>query len=136
MLTGESKPVSKKPDDDMIGGAINGEGSVAVEVRATGADSFLSQVIGLVREAQEQVKDAEPGESSSCLAHRCRPNRWGERPPTIVQSIPPRSCSRAWRVSLQRRLAPRYPLAVVRADAIASASSLVAATRIHRPTRN
>ncbi|MDA3936675.1 MAG: heavy metal translocating P-type ATPase [Actinomycetota bacterium] len=53
MLTGESKPVSKESGADMIGGSINGEGSVAVEVRATGADSFLSQVINLVREAQE-----------------------------------------------------------------------------------
>ena len=53
MLTGESKPVSKGDGDEVIGGAINGEGSITVEVRAMGADSFLSQVIDLVREAQE-----------------------------------------------------------------------------------
>ncbi len=53
MLTGESKPVSKAPGDEVIGGAVNGEGSVTMEVRKLGSDSFLSQVIELVREAQE-----------------------------------------------------------------------------------
>jgi len=53
MLTGESKPVSKDPDDEVIGGSINSEGSVTVEVKATGSDSFLSQVIDLVEEAQQ-----------------------------------------------------------------------------------
>ena len=53
MLTGESKPVSKKTGDKVIGGSINGEGSVTIEVQKTGKDSFLSQVIDLVREAQE-----------------------------------------------------------------------------------
>ena len=52
MITGESKPVSKKKDAKVIGGAINGEGSITVEVEKTGKDSFLSQVIELVREAQ------------------------------------------------------------------------------------
>ena len=53
MLTGESKPLHKMPGAPVIGGAINGEGSVTVEVEKTGRDSFLSQVITLVREAQE-----------------------------------------------------------------------------------
>ncbi|NOX36776.1 MAG: copper-translocating P-type ATPase [Calditrichaeota bacterium] len=53
MLTGESKPVSKKSGDKVIGGSINGEGSITIEVQKTGKDSFLSQVIDLVREAQE-----------------------------------------------------------------------------------
>ncbi len=52
MLTGESKPVSKKPEDKVIGGAINGEGSIVVQVERTGKDSFLAQVIDLVKEAQ------------------------------------------------------------------------------------
>jgi len=52
MLTGESTPVSKSQGDEVIGGSVNGEGSLTVEVRATGADSFLSQVIELVSEAQ------------------------------------------------------------------------------------
>ena len=37
----------------MIGGAINGEGSLTIEVKGTGKDSFLSQVIDLVKQAQE-----------------------------------------------------------------------------------
>ncbi len=53
MLTGESKPVSKKAGSKVIGGSINGEGAITVEVTKTGRDSFLSQVIELVREAQE-----------------------------------------------------------------------------------
>jgi P-type Cu2+ transporter len=53
MLTGESKPVTKKVGDKVIGGSINGEGSITVEVKKTGQDSFLSQVIELVRQAQE-----------------------------------------------------------------------------------
>jgi len=53
MLTGESKPVSKKVGAKVIGGSINGEGSLTVEIKKTGKDSFLSQVIELVRQAQE-----------------------------------------------------------------------------------
>jgi len=53
MLTGESKPVSKKTGATVIGGSINGEGSITIEVKKTGKDSFLSQVIELVREAQQ-----------------------------------------------------------------------------------
>jgi len=53
MITGESAPVGKKPGAEVIGGSINGEGSITVEVQKVGKDSFLSQVIELVREAQE-----------------------------------------------------------------------------------
>jgi len=53
MLTGESTPVSKKSSGKVIGGAINGEGSLTIEVKGTGKDSFLSQVIDLVKQAQE-----------------------------------------------------------------------------------
>jgi len=53
MLTGESIPVAKKMGAKVIGGSINGEGSVMVEIQKTGRDSYLSQVIDLVRQAQE-----------------------------------------------------------------------------------
>jgi Cu2+-exporting ATPase len=53
MLTGESVPVAKSTGDRVIGGSVNGEGALAVTVARTGAESFLSQVIELVREAQE-----------------------------------------------------------------------------------
>jgi Cu2+-exporting ATPase len=53
MLTGESIPVEKKAGDELIGGAINGEGALTVEVKKTGEESYLSQVIDLVRKARE-----------------------------------------------------------------------------------
>lgn len=53
MLTGESNPVAKEAGSVVIGGSINGDGSVTVQVTKTGQDSFLAQVIELVREAQE-----------------------------------------------------------------------------------
>ena len=52
MLTGESKPLSKSIGDQAIGGSINGEGSVTIKIRKTGKESFLNQVINLVKEAQ------------------------------------------------------------------------------------
>jgi Cu2+-exporting ATPase len=53
MITGESKPVSKGEGDEVIGGSINGEGSIKIEVEKTGDETFLSQVVKLVKEAQE-----------------------------------------------------------------------------------
>jgi Cu2+-exporting ATPase len=52
MLTGESEPVFKKEGFEVIGGSINGDGSIKVEIKKIGKDSFLSQVINLVEEAQ------------------------------------------------------------------------------------
>jgi Cu2+-exporting ATPase len=53
MLTGESTPVPKTIGGKVLGGSINGEGSLTIEVKGTGKDSFLSQVIDLVKQAQE-----------------------------------------------------------------------------------
>ncbi len=53
MLTGESTPAHKKTGGKVIGGSINGEGSLTIDVKGTGKDSFLSQVIDLVKQAQE-----------------------------------------------------------------------------------
>jgi Cu2+-exporting ATPase len=53
LLTGESGPVAKTNGDKVIGGSINGEGSLTTEVRRTGRDSYLARVIELVRQAQE-----------------------------------------------------------------------------------
>jgi Cu2+-exporting ATPase len=53
MLTGESVPIPKSSGDRVIGGSVNGEGAMTVTVARTGAESFLAQVIELVREAQE-----------------------------------------------------------------------------------
>ena len=53
MLTGESSPVAKEATSKVIGGAINGEGSLTIAVKKTGADSYLAQMIALVKEAQQ-----------------------------------------------------------------------------------
>jgi Cu2+-exporting ATPase len=53
MLTGESKPVEKGKEEEVIGGAVNGESSITVEVQKTGDETYLSQVVAMVEEAQE-----------------------------------------------------------------------------------
>lgn len=53
MLTGESRPVAKGEGQEAVGGAVNGEGAVTLEVRKTGDQTYLSQVIDMVRRAQE-----------------------------------------------------------------------------------
>lgn len=52
MITGESNPVDKQPGDSVIGSSINGEGSITVEITKIGSETYLAQVIDLVREAQ------------------------------------------------------------------------------------
>ncbi|MBV6421131.1 MAG: Copper-exporting P-type ATPase B [Ignavibacteriaceae bacterium] len=53
MLTGESKPVKKEKDVKVIGGAINGNGSLIIKVISTGKDSYLNKVVKLVEDAQK-----------------------------------------------------------------------------------
>jgi Cu2+-exporting ATPase len=53
MITGESNPVSKTIGSAVIGGSINGEGSITVRVKKVGKESFLSQMIELVKQAQD-----------------------------------------------------------------------------------
>ncbi|AEL28015.1 copper-translocating P-type ATPase [Cyclobacterium marinum] len=52
MLTGESKPVTKHKNDQVIGGSVNDNGTLKIKVRHIGEDSYLSKVIGMVKEAQ------------------------------------------------------------------------------------
>ncbi|MCC9169010.1 copper-translocating P-type ATPase [Pontibacter harenae] len=59
MLTGESKPVQKRKGDNVIGGSINGNGSLQVRVVSTGKDSYLNKVITLVQEAQKTKSDTQ-----------------------------------------------------------------------------
>lgn len=54
MLTGESTPVGKKEGDEVIGGSVNGSGSLKVRVDKTGEDSYLSKVVEMVQEAQSR----------------------------------------------------------------------------------
>lgn len=53
LLTGESKPIPKAKGDRVIGGSINGEGSLKVRIERTGGETYLAQVIKLVKQAQE-----------------------------------------------------------------------------------
>lgn len=53
MLTGESQPVKKEKDSKVIGGAVNGNGSLTIKVVSTGKDNYLNKVIKLVEDAQK-----------------------------------------------------------------------------------
>jgi Cu2+-exporting ATPase len=52
MLTGESRPVARGPGEQVIGGSVNGEGAITVQITKTGKDTYLSQVIDMVSQAQ------------------------------------------------------------------------------------
>ena len=52
LLTGESKPVEKSKGEKVIAGSINGNGSLKIKVAHSAKDSYLSQVIKLVQDAQ------------------------------------------------------------------------------------
>jgi len=52
MITGESRPVEKEAGDEVIGGTLNGSGSLRVRVTATGEESTLSGIMRLVEEAR------------------------------------------------------------------------------------
>jgi Cu2+-exporting ATPase len=52
MLTGESQPVAKERGDEVIAGAVNGNGSLTIAVEQVGEESYLSQVTQLVEQAQ------------------------------------------------------------------------------------
>jgi len=52
MITGESRPISKGKGDKVIGGTINQDGSLTIEVTKTGADTAVSQIMKLISDAQ------------------------------------------------------------------------------------
>src|SRR5699024_3740376 len=59
LVTGESKKVQKNQNDNVIGGSINGSGTIQLKVTAVGEDGYLSQVMGLVNQAQSDKSSAE-----------------------------------------------------------------------------
>lgn len=59
MVTGESTPVSKSEGGEVIGGSVNNEGSIRVRITRTGSESYVSQVIELVKEAQKSKSKAQ-----------------------------------------------------------------------------
>jgi Cu2+-exporting ATPase len=52
MMTGESRPVDKRPGDEVIGGTVNGSGSLRMRVARTGSETVLAGIMQLVQEAQ------------------------------------------------------------------------------------
>ncbi|MFZ5945878.1 MAG: copper-translocating P-type ATPase [Bacillota bacterium] len=59
MLTGESIPVKKSVGNKVIGGSINEEGTLTIETEKVGDESYLSQVVNLVKMAQESKSKAQ-----------------------------------------------------------------------------
>jgi Cu2+-exporting ATPase len=68
MLTGESRPVEKGEGDEAVGGAVNGEGAVTLEVRKTGDQTYLAQVIDMVKRAQESRSRTQDLANRAALA--------------------------------------------------------------------
>ncbi|MGM0640659.1 MAG: copper-translocating P-type ATPase [Thermotogota bacterium] len=59
MVTGESKPAYKSKDDEVIGGSINTDGSIKVKISKTGEETYLSQVIEMVKKSQNSKSKAQ-----------------------------------------------------------------------------
>ena len=59
MITGESKDVVKSIHDRVIGGSVNGSGTLIIEVTGTGESGYLSQVMELVGNAQKEKSRVE-----------------------------------------------------------------------------
>jgi P-type Cu2+ transporter len=53
MITGESTPVSKSAGGEVVGGSINGDGALTVEVEKAGRESYLSRMIAMVEETRK-----------------------------------------------------------------------------------
>jgi P-type Cu2+ transporter len=54
VITGESKPVEKKKDDEVVGGSVNGRGSLKIKVKNTSENSYLSKVADMVQKASKE----------------------------------------------------------------------------------
>jgi Cu2+-exporting ATPase len=59
MITGESRPVAKGRGDPVIGGSVNGNGSLTIRVTSGMGDSYVSQVVEMVRRAGESKSHAQ-----------------------------------------------------------------------------
>lgn len=59
LVTGEARLIDKKEGSQVIGGAVNGDGVIEVEVTGTGESGYLSQVMKLVNDAQKSKSKAE-----------------------------------------------------------------------------
>ena len=69
MITGESRPVDKKPGDRVIAGTVNGSGLLRVEVTGTGDHTALAKIMRLVGQAQSSRSRAQALADRAVLAH-------------------------------------------------------------------
>lgn len=58
-VTGESRGVAKSKGDSVIGGSVNGDGTIQIEVTATGESGYLAKVMDMVRKAQAEKSNLE-----------------------------------------------------------------------------
>lgn len=91
MFTGESRPVEKSDGDEVIAGSVNGTGAVIVEVEKTGEESYLNEVIGLVREAQQSESRTQDLANTRPRAATC-----SCPPPRASRRSPGRASRRGW----------------------------------------
>jgi len=118
MLTGESTPVRKHKGAEAIGGSVNGENTLTLEIKKTGDETYLSQVIEMVRKAQGSRSRTQD------LANRAAANC-----STVVSSASPKD---------RIRLTPKRPSVRVPVLSNTTASSSLARSnaarlRISRP---
>ena len=59
LVTGEAKAVAKKTGDQVIGGTVNGDGTLTVKVTGTGESGYLAQVMKLIKQAQQEKSKVE-----------------------------------------------------------------------------
>jgi Cu2+-exporting ATPase len=59
MITGESRPVNKRPGEAVIGGTINGDGSLRIRITATGDETALAGIMRLVKDAQQSKSNTQ-----------------------------------------------------------------------------
>ena len=59
MVTGESKDIPKNINDSVIGGSVNGSGTITIKITGTGESGYLSQVMALVSNAQKDKSSVE-----------------------------------------------------------------------------
>lgn len=59
MISGESRPIGKKKNDNVIGGTLNQDGSLTIEVSKTGTDTAISQIMKLIQDAQSSKPNVQ-----------------------------------------------------------------------------
>ncbi|MCL4366825.1 heavy metal translocating P-type ATPase [Patescibacteria group bacterium] len=59
MITGESRPISKHKGDQVVGGSLNQDGSLIIEVSKIGADTAIAQIMRLIRDAQSSKPNVQ-----------------------------------------------------------------------------